>query len=354
MLAARALIWACAPFAASAFIWACAGAGTLQLPHPASIADDGAMDARIAGDGAPGSCSVASDSDALACYAPIVLQELQPGAIHLDRPTTLDADGSRVLADDLDSLIVRLSSPDSMVAAPATVPFYTATSSDSTRLYLFYGLYYPADWSGSSRAPRIDHRGDFEGALVVVSRHSGLVEAVITQAHKLFYLWTPPASPRGRSRASSGSVWLLGNRPVLFAESGGHGLYAFGRGTWKPRGGRSYPAGPAGVPPERLLRIVLGDRRSAIGQNDSASVVQAGVATATGTRFSPDVVVEIRPLDDLHRFMRSRASGFRDLPRGALPPWLWADRREGRWTKPGALLNDPARYYEDLLRRPRP
>jgi hypothetical protein len=196
------------------------------------------------------------------------------------------------------------------------VTFYGAASRDDQRLYLLYVLYYPADWSSSSRGPEIDHAGDVEGALLVVSRSDGRPEAVVTQAHRRFYLWLPEASA-GRSlpSAASGTFGTTEDgRPLLFAESGGHGLYAFGRGRWHAPGGRRYPSGPAGVPPERLVTLTLR---------------------------------EVRPLEEMRRFAEPSGRTFRGLEGGAVPPWTWSDAR-GRRGRPGAIVDDPGELYREL------
>jgi hypothetical protein len=209
-------------------------------------------------------------------FAPIVMQETaaRPKLACWDRPAALDADGSGTLGDDADR--VRCDSQ-------APIPLYASAAADESRLYLFYGLYYTADWSGSAYAVRVDHRGDFEGALVVVDKARDAVEAIVTQAHKKVTLWpAPPLSPEGR--------------PLLFAESGGHGLYAWGGDG------------------EALVRL---------------------------SEFA------IRPLADIEPFTDPGSPRFKELPRGATPPWHW----RFRGSAPGAIVRDPAALYQSLRRR---
>lgn len=259
----------------------------------------------------------------------------------MDRPTALDPDESGSLVDDLEGL--------TDAAGLAPIPFYAAAGADSGRFYLFYGLYYPADWSGPLERPRIDHPGDFEGALLVVSRGSGRVDAVVTQAHRLFYLWLPPQSPL-RSSASHSAVSGLvplspTGRPLLFAEERGHGLYAWASGRWHPRGGGRYATGPAGVAPERLVRIELLPPPDRAPRPGEAGVPDAAVV----------VPAQIRRLEELGKFTRRDAGrAFAELPRGAEPPWLWADRRGGPLGEPGAILENPAALLEALLQVSRP
>ncbi len=262
----------------------------------------------------PAACATAA-SDPLASCAPVVLQEFTPGSSAiLDWPTPLDPDGSGRLADDHAAWRRQ--------PRLGVVPFYAAVHQDAERLYLFYGLYYPADWSGPPEKPRLDHAGDMEGALVIVTRRSGRVQAVIAQAHKLFYLWLVDAA--ANPRTASGPISLTpSGRPILFAESGGHGLYAFGGGRWTPRGGGRYPQGPAAVPERRLLRIEAAPEEAHAG---------------------PRAQAEVRPLDQLR--------AYRDLPRGARPPWEWQDRR-GHGAR-GSVITDPAGLLAVLERASRP
>lgn len=286
---ARALA---APSALAMALCACAGPGFLSAPP---------------GPPGPPPCGLGSPAEALARCAPLILQERAPGlAAPLDRPLPLDFDGSGTLGDD----------HNAGVRARAELgPFYASADSDAERLYLFYGLYYAADWSGDPRDPRIDHPGDFEGALLVVKRATGHVEAVITQAHRRFYLWAPAG--RAASRAASGGLALSeAGRPLLFCEAGGHGLYAFGSGAWRPRGGTRYPGGTAAV---------------------------------TTDRFD----LAVRPLDALRAFTSGARGGFRELPRGATPPWLWQDRDHPDEAPRGAIVFDPARLYAALRERRR-
>jgi hypothetical protein len=236
---------------------------------------------------------------ALERFAPIIVQETaaEEMAARWDRPSRVDPDGSGTLADDYRCL---------SLAEP--VPFYASAAEDAERLYLFYGLYYTADWSGRAASPEVDHRGDFEGAVVVVSRDRQAVEAVITQAHKRFYLWRPGAG-----------LFVMSGRPLLFSESGGHGLYSFLDRSWRAKGGRSYPRGMQRLPPISLRRIAVG----------------AGVG---------DVAAVLRPLAEIDPFVEPGARGFKGLDRGATPPWFW----RGGGAPEGAIVRDPAALYAAL------
>ena len=261
-----------------------------------------------------GSLSMASDSD-LGRFAPILMQEtdsaLEPP---WDTPIALDPERSGSLLDD-----ALLETP----SRRERPPLYAAQVSDDARRYVFYGLYYAADWSGEGRRPQVDHRGDFEGALVIVDRRTDRVEAVVTQAHRLFYLWLAGPSVIARPGSASGTVATSGDgRPILFSESGGHGIYAFGTGEWRPRGGRTYNGGTARVQAARLV---------------------------TFTDF------DVRPLSDLFAYTHGEAGDFRDLPPdGARPPWQWYDRRGGVIGQSGLIVRDPGALFVALGRHQRP
>jgi hypothetical protein len=242
--------------------------------------------------------------DALRSCAPEILQEsvAGPGATW-DRPTLLDPDQSGSLADDARAVLER--------PPIGRVPVYTSVRTTEDRFYLLYLLYYPADWSGPASAPHLDHAGDVEGALVMVDRRTGVVDAVVTQAHGRYHLWQPAGGPLARSASGSFATGPSG-RPLLFAEAGGHGLYALGHGDWRPRGGPRHAQGTSGAAAEPL----------------------------------PLMTDALRSADELRRW--SRPGGLVGLPRGALPPWQWRDRA-GRAGEPGLIIDDPARLLDLLL-----
>jgi hypothetical protein len=220
-------------------------------------------------------------------------------------PTAFDFDDSGSLADDARAALDR--------PAARSVPAYTSWRGTDDRLFLLYLLYYPADWSGPPSAPHLDHAGDLEGALVVVDRGSGVVTAVVTQAHGRYHLWQPAGEVSDPSASGTFASGPTG-RPRLFAEAGGHGLYALGSGVWRPRGGPRYPQGTAGAPAAPMPPLLL------------------------------------RSADELRRW--ARPGGFIGLPRGAQPPWEWRDR-DGRAGGSGLIVDDPARLL-DLLRQAGP
>lgn len=267
-----------------------------------------------------------TDAEVLERFAPVIFQEHEPRAPGwLDQPAQLDADDSGALADDAAWW-------DRALRPASRVPVYAQASSGADHTFLFYGLYYPVDWSGPADRPRFDHPGDLEGALLVVSRTSGRVEAAITQAHRVLYLWLSPQHP-GPKAGTSGTLALTSDgRPLLFAETGGHGLYAFGSGSWRPKGGRRYARGPAAVPRERLLCL---------------EPIPGACPGSMG------VAMEIRPLAELTPFCSRVGGPFRDLKQ-AKPPWLWSDRYARDGGRHGAIVNHPGELYQALLRARRP
>lgn len=253
------------------------------------------------------------------CFAPVLYQEIELGpSERFDRPVRLDADGSGRLDDDFRFL-----------RADEPPVYYAGVSQDAERTYVFYAFYYPIDWSGDPENPAIDHRGDLEGALVIASRATGQIDAVITQAHRLFYVWLPSTDPPTQPGVSGTVPLAASGNPILFSERGAHGVYSFGSGPWTPRGGRTYPTGPAGVSPRRLQVI-------------------------EPPRPYPVVLsAELRPLEELRRYMDGDGR-FRDLPPGATPPWRWGDRRGGDIGELGLILSKPSTLLDRLVRTPRP
>jgi hypothetical protein len=66
------------------------------------------------------------------------------------------------------------------------------------------------------------------------------------------------------------------------------------------------------------------------------------------------IPAELRRLDELQRFTHGPTGKFRDLPRGAQPPWLWSDRRGGALGRQGLLVTDPAGFYQTVRAQRRP
>lgn len=260
-------------------------------------------------------------------FAPVLMQETEDP--RLDAPCALDADGTDRLDDD--HLAVALSQRSPVV-------WYAEGSEDRASFFLVYLIYYAADYSMREGARRIDHLGDLEGALVIVDRTRGEVDAVITEAHGRFYLFESAREGATLSGGASGSFGVTPQgRPILFAEAGGHGLYAFGQGRWTPRGGTRYPHGTAAVESRRLVCFAPGgDEPPSIG---------------AACRLEPSV--EVHPLREIDRF--TLATGWlRDLPRAARHPRFWCGHRLGEAWDSGALLLWPRRLWGRLAAGPRP
>ncbi len=264
---------------------------------------------------------------AVDAFAPVVMQESRCGNPALDLPLGLDADGSGRLDDDF----ARLSASSATVAV-----YYAQAREDHERIYLFYAFYYAADLAFTD-SPCVDHLGDLEGALVVVGKASGAVEEVVTEAHGRFYLFTARRRER-LPRGYSGDVALTREgRPILFAEGGGHGIYAFADGRWSPAGGEDYPEGTARVSASRLTALLPSEE----------------------DRLPPWVIAErsvpvvVRSMDSLERFTAG-TGWLRDLPRDARHPRFWFGRRLGQAWDAGAILDRPRMLLRSLASRPRP
>lgn len=236
----------------------------------------------------PARVAVVSLEQAIERFAPVLFQETRDP--RLDLPIALDADGSGRLEDDYLASTAR---------GPAV--FYVSGREDRESFFLFYAVYYAADYSMRGSARDIDHLGDLEGALVIVDRARGGVDAVITEAHGRFYLFEARQAARTLSGGASGSLALREDgRPVLFSEAGGHGIYAFGLGRWTPRGGNRYPTGTAIAEWEQLRYL------SPPGNHGIRSCVRYHIGPS----------VELRPLSEIDRFVLP-SGWLRGLPRAA-------------------------------------
>lgn len=157
-------------------------------------------------------------------------------------------------------------------AHPHRAVVYTAASLTSTHAFLVYAWFHPRDWGRGlaenhglrtflgkisfGKIPHSAHENDLEGALLVVDRQREEVVVVETVFHRIFqkYWRDPEVHPRG---SVEGEGWNGSfrvdeeGRPILMAESHGHGVQAW---DGKPFPGRHddgvvyFPGAEAGDP----------------------------------------------------------------------------------------------------------
>ena len=104
--------------------------------------------------------------------------------------------------------------------------YYTALETE-THWFLIYNLFHPRDYSDTC-APGMCHENDNEGLILAVRKDgsdNGKLDAMETLAHNRIFSYV--ANPRLRSGANtiSGNVsFYQGRHPMIFVESGGHGI----------------------------------------------------------------------------------------------------------------------------------
>ncbi|TAH39511.1 MAG: hypothetical protein EYC70_01630 [Planctomycetota bacterium] len=203
-------------------------------------------------------------------YAPWILHESHPTKGRQDLPAPVDFDGDLYGRNNWDNFPYFELVP--------TV--YYAVLETPTHWFLSYHLFQPRDWAGLDLGLHQTHENDGENLQVVVSRGSGAVVLLFTQAHFRGRVYAGPAGGiAGAAVRIRGDVLLVdgggrpsaqGRHPVVFVESGGHGIFGLrdsdARAALAPAGGvefarHGYVLRPAqdgeGVREPRLLAGVI-------------------------------------------------------------------------------------------------
>jgi len=150
-------------------------------------------------------------------YAPFLAQEtwFQPKA---DYPTRFDFDGDWNGADNWEDMEVGTSQAYIYYAAMETL----------THWFLIYNVFHPRDYSDKCVAGSC-HENDNEGLILTVAKDGGpfgRLQAMETLAHNNVYSFTADRRVRNGVHDIDGRVdFYQDSHPVVFVESGGHGIY---------------------------------------------------------------------------------------------------------------------------------
>ena len=106
---------------------------------------------------------------------------------------------------------------------------YYSVVKTETHWFLFYSLFHPRDYTSDPCAESDGcHENDMESIQVVVAKDStqfGHLQAVETLAHSHIYLYTADQSVEENFLKVKASARLEGERPVVYVETYGHGIY---------------------------------------------------------------------------------------------------------------------------------
>lgn len=159
---------------------------------------------------------VDADIEVARMLAPWILHETHHALGRMDIPAAMDFDGDMDGANAWESLPRHELLP--------TV-YYTVAESE-THWFVSYHLYHPRDWAAVSLGVQDTHEGDGENVHVVAEKTNMSPVLVTTQAHER--AWSYAAHP---GPITSGEETLRGDfevqrgHPVVYVESGGHGIY---------------------------------------------------------------------------------------------------------------------------------
>jgi len=159
-------------------------------------------------------------------YAPVINQgaSRKIEKRHWDTPKRMDFDGDWEGRNNEQSLR-SLAATGELEAA-----VYYAVVESETHVFLTYFLFHPLDWESTPNLLWVGrwHENDGESVQVVVRKRDSKVVLLATQAHLDTHLYAA-AGEEVRSRSGwtveDKPMQMESGRPVVFVESGGHGIY---------------------------------------------------------------------------------------------------------------------------------
>jgi len=164
-----------------------------------------------------GSVSLDPYRDLVEHYAPMLAQEtwFEPKA---DYPARFDYDGDWQGDNNWDSL----------EEGSSQAYVYYAVMETATHWFLIYNVFHPRDYSDKCVAGSC-HENDNEGLILTVAKDGsryGRLQAMETLAHNNVYSFTADSRIRAGAHSIDGPIEFYGeSHPVVFIESGGHGIY---------------------------------------------------------------------------------------------------------------------------------
>jgi hypothetical protein len=116
---------------------------------------------------------------------------------------------------------------DNLDAGASQAYVHYAAIETATHWFLLYNIFHPRDYSDKCVAGSC-HENDNEGLILTVARDGSAYGKLLTMetlAHNNIYSFTADNSVRNGQHDIDGEVEFHGHRPVVFIESGGHGVY---------------------------------------------------------------------------------------------------------------------------------
>ena len=106
---------------------------------------------------------------------------------------------------------------------------YYSVAETETHWFLFYSLFHPRDYTRDPcESSDGCHENDMESLQVVVAKDGtsfGRLLVVETLAHSHIYLYVADQSVKGNALPVKASARIEGDRPVVYVETYGHGIY---------------------------------------------------------------------------------------------------------------------------------
>jgi hypothetical protein len=297
-------------------------------------------------------------------HAPWIVHEVDATRGREDLPTRADFDGNLRGDDNWDSFA-------RFELAP--VVYYAAVQSE-THWFLTYHLFHPRDWSRFDLGLHMTHENDGENLQIVVEKARGRAVLLLTQAHYCGVAWADPGSGFASGTEDlcgplvlvddSGRRTPDGGHPVVFVESGGHGILGWPdapRGLELPAAledaivdsclvlrpaARGEAVAEPELPARRAVAYALASTVESFwpGVRDGSLIGEGGLFDGSLPLRTPEIEVDVPRYYEGDRF-----SGPFGPDRGISPFAVDFGFGEG---EVGALLFDPARRLAACLQVP--
>ena len=317
-------------------------------------------------------------------WAPVFHQDEDDDCPCADYITAVDFDGDFCGTNNWQNALDKKHAFQGNMLNEAVIYWWVVET--TTHYYVGYADFHPRDWNDRdslgnkflglySALTSYDdqHENDLEGALVVIRKKSdnpfGQVELMFTQAHNEFWQYSnfkkQLKEKEGRENIDGELLLNDDNKPRLFIEAKGHGVYGSPKKTdYDGEGGDGRTYRYAGSPKDSKMKVLYWSLEA-----DEESFLKPQASSNNGSR-APHWLKEgkdgegrslvdysLRPITPLWNKQNTplftEGGAFRGTvhkDNAASPPWLWKDSDYEKMGLPTDIFfHEPAQLYRWLF-----